>query len=212
VYPETLTTWEEVDQVPDPEEAVNYLNVARRISDATPESLGAEIGIDGTPFLRFSNEDGAQDLFRRWLKKLMNRVRSGDEHPVMEAHLGKYPGLVPSLALIFHLVDVGSGPVRIESLRRALKYAAYLEGHARRIFASRLEEDISVAKLILQKLQIGKLGLTFRARDIYRSQWSGLTNREVVASGLKCLQEFGYVQEYQEETGFSMFCCNPELD
>jgi putative DNA primase/helicase len=211
VYPEPKTTWEEVDQVPDPEEAANYLNTARRIAFAAPEDLGAETGVTGIPFLRFSTEDGAQDRFRRWQKAHMNRLFGGDEHPLMEDHLGKYVSLVPSLALVFHLIDVGTGPVQDASLKRAIEYVAYLEGHARRLFASNIEEDVTTAKLILKKLISGKLALTFQARDVYRAGWSGLGETEMVLRGIKCLVEFGYAQETKSETGATWFHAHPEL-
>jgi hypothetical protein len=129
----------------------------------------------------------------------------------MEDHLGKYVSLVPSLALVFHLIDVGRGPVQDASLKRAIEYVAYLEGHARRLFASNIEEDVTTAKLILKKLISGKLALTFQARDVYRAGWSGLGETEMVLRGIKCLVEFGYAQETKSETGATWFHAHPEL-
>jgi hypothetical protein len=39
---------------------------------------------------------------------------------VMEAHLAKYRSLVPSLAMLCHLADVGHGPVGGEAMARAV--------------------------------------------------------------------------------------------
>ena len=37
------------------------------------------------------------------------KLRGGMETPMMEAHLAKFRSLMPSLALLFHLVDVAAG-------------------------------------------------------------------------------------------------------
>ena len=56
------------------------------------------------PYLRFSPD--AQKLFKDWIFELENRLRNNDETPAVQEHLGKYRSLMPSLALIFHLLDV----------------------------------------------------------------------------------------------------------
>ena len=44
--------------------------------------------------------------FKDWIFELENRLRNNDETPAVQEHLGKYRSLMPSLALIFHLLDV----------------------------------------------------------------------------------------------------------
>ncbi len=55
------------------------------------------------PFLRFAPD--AQALFDAWRAKLEATLRSDDDHPVVVSHLAKYRSLMPSLALIVHLID-----------------------------------------------------------------------------------------------------------
>ncbi|MDZ7697631.1 MAG: DUF3987 domain-containing protein [Deltaproteobacteria bacterium] len=57
-------------------------------------------------YLRF--DDKAQVVFDEWYGELMTKLE-GDDHPVLLEHMGKYRSLMPSLALIFHLVEVADG-------------------------------------------------------------------------------------------------------
>src|SRR5690606_4908294 len=86
----------------------------------------------GIPFLRFSPD--AQVAFDAWRSDLEVVVRSGNEHPAIEAHLSKYRSLVPSLALLTHLAEGRMGPVGVEAVERAIGWVKYLEPHARRIY------------------------------------------------------------------------------
>ena len=88
------------------------------------------------PYLRFSPD--AQELFKDWISDLENRLRNSEETPAVQEHLGKYRSLMPSLALIFHLLDVADGKVfgnvTITSAQLAAAWCDYLESHARRIY------------------------------------------------------------------------------
>jgi hypothetical protein len=56
-----------------------------------------------TVVLRFDDE--AQEFFYEWWTELENDIENGVfEHPALVAHFSKYRSLMPSLALIFHLL------------------------------------------------------------------------------------------------------------
>ncbi|MEE8161720.1 MAG: YfjI family protein, partial [Acidobacteriota bacterium] len=111
VYPETPPRWRNVDRKPNVEAFDRAFKVYQRLDKLNPMSVGAEVDLsDSNPVgaLRFSTE--AQDFFDRWLGKLQNRLLSGEiESPAFESHLAKYRSLMPSLALLFHLVDRTDG-------------------------------------------------------------------------------------------------------
>jgi putative DNA primase/helicase len=94
VYPDPPRVWRNVDRWPDGEARDRALAVYRRLDALTPEALGATLE-DGLPFLRFRPE--AQELFDEWREGLMVRLRSGEEHPAIEAHLAKFDPLVKTL-------------------------------------------------------------------------------------------------------------------
>jgi putative DNA primase/helicase len=117
------------------------------------------------------------------------------------AHLGKYRSLIPSLALLIHLADVGTGPVGKDSLLRACEWGEYLESHAGRIYAPALSPDIVAARALGDHIQRGDLGRSFAARDVYRKGWSGLTDQETLLSALSVLEDLDWVVSVKERTG-----------
>src|SRR4029079_7320546 len=59
------------------------------------------------PYYRFSEE--GQQVFYQWWGELEAILRTQEDEPVVLEHLGKYRSLMPSLALIFHLLELASG-------------------------------------------------------------------------------------------------------
>lgn len=192
VYPDISPNWKEVDRYPDTEarDAVNQL--AERLDNLSPESIGAESDkYGGVPFLRF--DDAAQSLFSEWRQALEIRLRSGEEHPSIVSHLSKYRKLIPSLALINHLCDGGVGAVTEPALCRAIAYSEYLESHMLRVYSYATRPDIDAAKTLLKKLSTGKLVIPFKVRDIYRAGWTGLETPEKAKGAISLLQEYGHL-------------------
>jgi hypothetical protein len=67
-------------------------------------------------------------------------LRAEEDHPVLLSHFAKYRSLMPSLALIGHLIDGvddrTTGRVSRAARARAVAWCEYLEGHARRLYAT----------------------------------------------------------------------------
>jgi hypothetical protein len=68
---------------------------------------------------------------------------------------------MPSLALIFHLVEVvqsgNVGPVTLGAARLAAMWCEYLKQHARRIYAAELYPDLTAAHLLATKIMAGAI-------------------------------------------------------
>jgi putative DNA primase/helicase len=203
VWPDTPGEWRHVDRWPDKEALALSCEVFNRLDKLDWKAAGAQRdrGLDGDedglPYLRFDIE--AYDLFVEWRTDLERRIR-GDLHPALESHLAKYRKLVPGLALIDHLVDRGSGPVGVAALGRAIGWARYLETHARRAYGSATFAEAATAKAILAKIRSGDLKSEFRSWDVWRPQWSKLTDRNVVGAGLKMLVDYEHVLETKVDT------------
>jgi hypothetical protein len=191
VYPDPPRSWHNIDRPPDAAAFDRVCRLYQSMAELTPEGAGAETG-DGIPFVRFDAE--AQAFFDEWLADLMNRLRSGEEHEAIEGHLVKYGSLMPSLALIFQLADFGRGPVVLEAAQRAAAWCTFLEAHARRVYASVSMAKYTAARLLLAKIRSGKLANPFVARDVYRAQWSGLSDRESVDSAIDALVDHGWAR------------------
>ena len=200
VYPDVSPHWKEVDRYPDSAVRDRVNALAERLDDFCPESIGAELDqYGGVPFLRF--DGAAQVVFSEWRSGLEHRLRSGEEHPAIVSHLSKYRKLIPSLALINHLCDDGTGPVSEAALVRAIAFSEYLESHARRIYSYATRPDIDAAKTLLKRLQAGRLATPFKAREIYRAGWTGLETPAKAQASIALLMEYGHLTEEVIETG-----------
>jgi Protein of unknown function (DUF3987) len=116
---------------------------------------------------------------------------------VLLSHLAKYRSLMPSLALILHLIDgvnrgVG-GAVSGVAAERAAAWCRYLEAHARRLYATVTDRVRVAAALLASRMARGRLASPFTARDIYRNDWTGLTEARVVGEALECLRDLGWI-------------------
>lgn len=147
----------------------------------------------------------AGEGFSAWRQTLENRIRSGDEHPLIESHLAKYRSLVPSLALVLHVA--ASSPARSlpalvndESLHMAIRWSEYLETHARRVYAPCIHAGMDAARLLARRIVRSEVPSPFSPRDVYRNGWSGLSDPEDVAAALAVLEDFDWIVAHREAT------------
>jgi hypothetical protein len=159
--------------------------------------IGAEVdptaGEEGIPFFRFSV--AARQAFANWRTGLEATVRDPELTPALAAHLSKFRGLIPRLALIFHLASGATGPVSLEAVVQALVWAAYLEAHARRVYEmAAAGVGSAAARAILTKVRRGNLVDGFTARDIKQKNWTGLCEEEVEA-GLELLVDLDWLRK-----------------
>jgi len=111
----------------------------------------------------------------------------------LESHLAKYRKLVPGIALISHLADGGIGEVSETAVERALKWASYLETHAARTYASTAIASADAARAIITKIKSGHLKEKFGPREVWRPQWSLLTDRDTVHAALQLLVDYDWL-------------------
>lgn len=121
--------------------------------------------------------------------------------PSLMAHLSKYRGLIPRLALLCHVASHTPGPVSVEALQLAMNWADYLESHARRAYGALSLDSASAARSIWRRIVRAELPEPFTARDIQRKGWGGLANKERVEAGLKALCEAEWLATCQTQTG-----------
>lgn len=200
VWPDHSNEWENHDRGPDLVAENVVMDVFRRIRDIDPVAIGATLPLGGKGPARLHFTDEAQQLFDKWRKKLEKALRTGDRHPATESHLAKYRSLIPALALLFHLIDGGTGPVTKRALGRAIKWQSYLWAHARRIYSSIKDSDDLAALSLANKIKAGKLSDGFTVRDVYRNGWTNLTSRQEAAEALTILTEHGWLRSSQIET------------
>jgi putative DNA primase/helicase len=203
-WPDDPGPWRDVDRLPDSAARLRVFEVFDHLDLLTPETLHAEhdTGPDGMqygmPYLRL--DDAAHDVVREWRTELEQRIRApgGDD---CEAALTKFRHHVGALALALHLADRHTGRVGATAMLGALALADYFESHARRLYSSGRRATVRAAHAILDKLRGGALAEPFSARDVYRHEWSALSDRETVTDALDMLAAYGWLAECTVDTG-----------
>ncbi len=200
VYPDELPGWELVDERPNLVATERVWKIFKRLSEMDFAEYGeTEPEKETAPYFRFAPD--AQELFFEWLHRLeLEKLRGNTvTDPMLLEHFGKYRKLMPALALIFHLIEIAdgtaSGSVTLASAERAAKWCDYLESHARRIYSMVDGLPMKAAQALLAKIKAGELGERFTLRDIYRRQWSLLTDREIVQAACDTLIAYHWLRE-----------------
>jgi hypothetical protein len=73
-------------------------------------------------------------------------------------------------------------------------WCRYLEGHARRLYATVTDRVRVAAALLASRIARGRLASPFTAREVYRNDLTGLTEPRVVGEALACLRELGWIR------------------
>jgi hypothetical protein len=206
VYPDEPKNWKLIDQTPDARANNCVFKVIETLAnmDFAKECKVVQEEDSKIPYFRFTDE--AQETFNTWLTELeINKIRS-KEDSVMVEHLVKYRKLMPSLALIFHLIDVAdgkaNGAVSLKSTECAAAWCDYLESHARRIYNLGNSVAIQAAESLARRIARGEIEDTFTVRTIYRNKWSNLCDKEIVQTACDILVEKGWLKEKVTLAGF----------
>jgi uncharacterized protein DUF3987 len=159
---------------------------------------------EGIPAVRFTDE--AQEVFDRWRAELEAKLHTEELHPALESHLAKYRSLMPSLALIFYLIEHVDGTsegaaVALEPTLQAAAWCEYLETHARRLYASAQNPAMEAARALLERIRKGEVKDDSTVREIYRKQWAKLSSPETVYKAAEVLEEFGWLRVEENKTG-----------
>jgi len=203
-WPDSPGEWREVDRWPDSDAKRLAWGTFERLDTITAEALGAKHEHDaqgtvqGLPFVRF--DDDAREAFGEWRREFEQSIRTAEAEG-LEGALSKFRHHVPALALALHVIDGGTGPVALQSTLRALALAEYFESHAKRLHSSGRRLVVRAARTILDKARTRALPDYFTARDVYRNQWAGLSDRSAVADALDMLAAHGWLTEADLSTG-----------
>ncbi len=184
VWPDLAPDWQWRDRGPDPAAMRAYADTFRALDAIASAATGDPVCLRFTP--------GAQALFAEWTTELQHEVRSGRHPEAVEAHFLKMQKTVPSLALVFALIDGAFEHVTEAALWKAIMFVEYLKPHALRLYASGSHAAEAGAKLILARRDA--LPAPFRARDVHQKAWAGLSDRGAVDAALKVLADTHHIR------------------
>lgn len=219
VYPDLPTEWTLVDDYPNGIARDRIFNLMETLASVDFVQIGAFTDDSGVPYFRF--EDDAQDLFFRWLTKLQTKKLPSIEDPIIAEHLSKYRSLLPSLALLFHLVSLAdnntTGSISLHATELAIRWCNYLESHARRVYGMVLDRGKQAAGYLAKKIRSGALRSEFTARDVYRKQWTHLSEPEIASEACEMLVDAGWLHPLHEGSSRGgrstiKYLINPKLE
>lgn len=202
-WPDSHGEWREVDRWPDTPAKGKAWSVFDRLDTFDALASGAQqVDPDSDaralPVLRFADE--AREVFSEWRFDFEKTIKAADNES-LEGALSKFRHHVPALALVLHIVDGGTGPVKRPATMRALTLADYFESHARRLHGSARRQVVRAASALLAKAKAGALTDPFTAREVYRNDWARLTERDTVQSALEMLTARGWLSESNMSSG-----------
>jgi hypothetical protein len=148
-------------------------------------------------------EPDAQVEFDQFLITLENQLRSGGvSNPVIAAHLGKYRGTLPKLALILALAeDPLATSISLKALQQASDLLVFYKKHAQRIYGVVARYDLVSAYELLDRIKKGQLADGFNPRDdIQRKDWACLKTSGEIEAAVELLVSHGHLRVVDEPT------------
>lgn len=202
IYPDEPHNWKLIDQEPNYQAKQRVVHILKNLSEMDFEQNGAtKESHDRFAYFRFDEE--SQQLFYQWLINLENKKLKSDEQPIMLEHLAKYRSLMPSLALLFHLIHIADGKssnkISIKATVNAIAWCDYLESHARRIYGMATTIANQAAMKLAKKIQEGELLSGFSLRDVYRKHWSLLDDKEIIKKACHELIEANWLRQSKSD-------------
>ncbi len=226
-----LAVWPEepirgcVDEPPDQAAQMRVQEIFDRLDCMDFEAFGAKTDSAGAiPCFQFAPD--AQAEYGPWLIKLEAKIRE-EKLSVMQEHLSKYRSLLPSLALLFHLIEIADVPtlegieigvpgISLRSFKLAEAWCDLLEQHARKIYSLINAAPIKPAAELIERIKAAELKDGFSLREIQRHGWRFLTDNETIARALNELVNAGWIWELKSERSFGhpeaiSYLINPKI-
>ena len=200
VFPNPVP-WEWRDRYPVKGAREAVRDMFDRLSTFDPVQDGATPADDFVKLPHFCFDDAAQEIFIEWCSDLNLVQIAREQDPLMKQHLGKFEKLFCSLALILHLAEGNIGHVKADSALRAAAWCDYLAGHARRIYGMAEGSRVSTAKMLLRRIQDGKLQNGFTLRTVRQKNWSGATNNIQIEAALAMLETHHVIRGVESASG-----------
>lgn len=152
--------------------------------------------------LKFTKD--AQEAFDGFLIALENKLRGGGiNNPVFAAHLGKYRGTLPKLALILALCDdPHATSISLDELNQAFGLLMFYKEHAQCIYSVTSRQDLLSAHELLSRIKKGQLPDGFNLRDdVQRKEWLGLRTSSEIEAAVDLLVKHKHLRVVEVPTG-----------
>lgn len=92
--------------------------------------------------------------------------------------------------------------MELQALQMALKWLSLLEVHAKKIYSSLIQSDLTSARALAKKINAGAIKNGATVRSIYRKHWSSLETPKQVEKALGLLEDLGWLAVQQVKVNF----------
>jgi hypothetical protein len=201
VWPDEPEHWQLIDTIPNKAEKLRAFDIMKALAELDFIGCGADQSeYDDRPYFRF--DEAGQAVFNQWLTELQTVKIRQETNPLMVEHFGKFRSLMPSLALIFHCIDIADGKARgnvsAPAAMLAVKWCDYLESHARRIYAMAESPEHEAAVRLAEKIKAGTIPNPFTSKTVYDKGWHGLKDRSEVEAACGVLIEESWLRMHRK--------------
>ena len=191
VYPDLPEGWENIDRQPNEkacQKLTNLFNSIHKMRNTSPREY------------RF--DDLALKEFVHWRTNLESRLRSGKINSLhFESHIAKYRSLIPSLALIFQVVnDLKSESVGLSSLNLATKWGCFLESHINKIYQLDCDQNITPGQVLATKIIQKQIHDETKVRLILRRSFAGINNTQKLDQACQYLEDLNWIKMIVKKT------------
>ncbi|WP_167631048.1 DUF3987 domain-containing protein [Mariprofundus ferrooxydans] len=159
------------------------------IDDALPHQVD-EQG-QWKPLLINVNE-GAHDAWAAWVQTWMDEVVSVESQTHIKGHLSKFRTLMPSLALLFALLDARD-TVTAGDMDLAGRWCDYMQQHARRMYSLGQSGGTPV-DVFIEKIKAGKITDGMAVGEITHAKILGRATTKVLPGVITTLTKAGWIQ------------------
>lgn len=174
------------DRAPNDKAQQDVYDLFDVLEQAEPEQLGAVFNKQQGRWV-FKFDHTALQYYLDWLQDLEQHLRAPEvaATPGLQAHLGKYRGLMPTLALLLHLAGGAEGDIPLETAMLAEQWCTWLEHHARALYAAELHAPAEAEKAVELAITQGKVKHGMTARAAYRVLGMSKAEAEAVLERLE---------------------------
>lgn len=135
--------------------------------------------------LRFTPE--AQEKFKQFYEYHETQGGLDSFEPALEEHFNKYSSLLPSIALIFQIIEnFDSEFISLKNFQYALNWVEYLASHAKKVYSKNSNLTDKALTIYRNKNQLKH---SFSASDVKRKGWSGLKDINFISEVLDLLTQ-----------------------
>jgi len=187
VYPKISPSWSLIDRKVNEEAQIKATQAF--------ESLDA-IEMPQKPLKSIQFNSEAQVMANAWRCRLETRLRNENLSPIMLSHISKYRSLMPSLALVFTLLESNGKLLDVseQNTRRAIAWCDVLESHTLKVYQSTIHTPYRTAKNLANKIEQGLVSDGEKVRNIQRKNWIGLKKSEDLDLALDLLKKINWLR------------------